>query len=75
MLYLVQWKMALPEAVAAAAELGHIGELKEETVVVVEFAAGLVGAALGKHPRLPEAGPMECWPAEVLAAAKAVWHW
>ena len=56
--------MALPEAVAAAAELGYIAELDREPVVVVEFAAGLIGAAPGKHPRLPEA-----------AATEAAWHW
>ena len=45
-LYLVQWRMALPEAVAAAAELGCIGELEGEPFVVVEFAVALVRAAL-----------------------------
>ena len=60
---------------AAAAELGYIGESKGKPVVAVEYAAELVGAALGKHPRLNEAGPVECQPAGVLAAAEAAWHW
>ena len=59
---------------AAAAELGYVGECEGESVVVVEFAPGFVGAAHQKHPRLPEAGPVECWPAEVLAVADAAWH-
>ena len=78
MLYQVQRKTALPEAVvaaAAAAELGCIGEFEGEPVVDVEFAIRLVGAALGKHSRLPEAGPVECQPAGVLVVAEASWHW
>ena len=69
--------MVLPEVVAAAAaaaEVGCTGELEQEHVVVVEFAAGLVGVALRKHPRLPEAGSVECQLARVLAVAEAVWH-
>ena len=52
-----------------------VGEFEGETVVVVEFLARLVGTALGKHPRLPEAGPVKCQSVRVLAAAKAAWHW
>ena len=61
MLCLMQWRMVLHKTVAAAAAavLGCVGEFDGEPVVVVEFAAGLVGVALRKHPRLPEAGPVK----------------
>ena len=56
---------------AAAAEQGCVGVFEGESVIIVEFAAELVGAALGKHPRFPEARPAECQPAGALAEAKA----
>ena len=58
-------------AAAAAAELGCIGEFEGELIAVVELAAWLVGAALGKYPRLPEFGSMACHPAGVFVATEA----
>ena len=52
------------DAAAAAAELGG------EPAVVVKFVAGL-GGALGKYPRLPKAGFVECQPVGVLPADEA----
>ena len=59
MLFLVQWKVALSEAAAAAAKLGCVEEFEGELIVFVEFFAGLIGEALGKHPRLHEPGNVE----------------
>ena len=75
-----QERMALPEVMSVtSAVLVFIGEFKGEpvvvvVVVVVKFAAGLHGSTLGKHPGLPKAGPVKCWPADVLAADEAASH-
>ena len=64
--------MALPEAVAVVAtELGCINEFRGESVIVLEFAAGLVGVAFGKHPRLPH---VEYHPVGALPVVEASWH-
>ena len=73
MLCLKQESTTLP-VVAAAAELGLIGEFEGEPMIDVIFTAGLVGVALGKHSRLSKAEPVECQPANTLAVAETASH-